>query len=971
MSTSRPFSRLALAGLVFGAAAASCARQPAPETPAPATPAATSPATTVATPAVGPAAATAESLAFDPAVRRGVLPNGMRYYVRQNARPEKRAELRLVVNVGSVLEDDDQRGLAHFLEHMAFNGTKRFEKAALVNYLESIGTRFGPGLNAVTSFDETIYQLQVPTDSARMFERGLDILEDWATAQTLDSVEIDKERGVVIEEWRFRQGAGMRMLAKQLPALLPGSKYADRLPIGGPEALQTFKHDALRRFYRTWYRPDIMAIVAVGDFDAAKVEADIRQRFGSIPKPATPTVRPQVPVPPHAETLVAVATDPEATSSSVSVLWKQPLRQVVTVADYRRDLVEGLYNAMLNQRLSEIAQKPNAPFLGAGSGGGGFVRAIEIYQLSATVKDSGIVRGLEAVLTEAERVARHGFVATELEREKADFLASLDTRAKERERTNSNVYASQYASAFLEGDVEPGQVAELELAQRLLPTITLPEVNAVATSWLTAGNRAILVSAPEKAGLVAPTEAELRAVLDRVRGAQVAAYVDNAETGALVEKAPAPGRITARKAHAAVGVTEWTLSNGARVLVKPTDFKADEVIFSAYSAGGSSLAPDSVLIPAITSVAAVSTGGVGRFSRVDLGKALSGKVVGVQPYIGDLYEGFNGRAAPKDLETLLQLTHLYFTAPRRDSAAWIATRQQIETSLKNRGASPDAAFQDTMQATLTQRHRRSPLATPALVEKLDLDRSLAFYRDRFRDASDFTFVFVGNVTPEELEPLATQWLASLPSTNRKESFRNHNVVPPAGVVERVVKKGVEPKSSTNLVFHGAAQPTTAERASLSALREVLDIRLREVLREEKGGTYGVGVQGGISAQPAGRYTVSINFSSAPERADELTKAIFANIDSLKRVEITAEELQKVRELQRRSRETNMKTNGWWAGRISGQLQEGRALDAIVADGALIDTVTPAMIRAAAQKYLDTSRYVRGTLYPESFQATAM
>lgn len=921
-------------------------------------------------PVAGKVPAGEDTLAFDPLVRRGRLPNGMRYYVRRNTRPEKRAELRLAVNAGSVLEGEDQRGLAHFAEHMAFNGTKRFEKQEIVNFLERIGMSFGADLNAYTSFDETVYMLQVPTDSTAAFRRSFQVLADWASGVTFDSVEVNKERGVVVEEWRSRRGAQARVQDKLFPVLLGGSQYAVRMPIGTKESLEGFNQEALRRFYRDWYRPDLMAVVAVGDFDPDSVVSLIKREFTPI-KSSAPSApqRAAFPVPGNDTTLFAVATDKELTSSSVSIVWKLPKRTERTAAEYRRELVEELADRMLNGRFEEITQKPDAPFLGAGAGAGGFVRGADIYQLSANVKEGGIVRGMEGLLTEAERAARHGFTATELAREKTDMLRDYERAWAEREKTFSQGYAGEYVNAFLEGEPVPGIATEWAIVQRDVPGITLEEVNAVAKSRLGDRNRVVLVSVPEKEGVAAPKETELKAAFDKVKGSQVVAYVDNSATGALIEKAPTPGTITATKQHPAIGATEWTLSNGARVLVKTTDFQADQVVMQAWSPGGSSLAPDSLVVPASFSPAVVQLSGVGRFSMVDLNRALAGKAARVFPNIADLSEGMSGQASPKDLETLLQLVHLHFTEPRRDTAAFQAAIQRIESQLRNRSASPQAVFEDTMSATLSRYSPRQPLPSPELVKQLDLDRALAFYRDRFGDASDFTFIFVGNVTPETLRPLAEKYLATLPAAGRKEKWIDRGVRPPEGVVEKVVKKGQEPKALTRILFHGPAVTTAEERVAFNAMREVLDIRLREVLREDKGGTYGVQVGGTINAIPEPRYSLVVQFGSAPERLDELTQAAWAVIDSLRKANVTADELTKAREIQRRARETSMKQNSWWVGRMLGALQEGRPLDSFVGEEKLIEATTPATIRAAAQKYLDRSRHVRGSLYPDNWQGT--
>lgn len=921
------------------------------------------------TPTQAPAAATrplapGDSIPLDPAVRAGVLPNGLRYYVRANAKPEKRAELRLVVNAGSVLEDGDQRGLAHFVEHMAFNGSTHFKKHELVNYLESIGMRFGPDLNASTSFDETVYMLTLPTDSAAALDKGLLILQDWARGLTFDSAAVERERAVVEEEWRLGQGAGARIQNKQFPVVFQGSRYATRLPIGTKGSLDAASVTALRRFYRDWYRPDLMAVVAVGDFDAGQVEARIKQQFAPLASPASRRPRTLFPVPDHDETLVAVATDREATSSSVAVLYKLPLEPEGTVAAYRASLVEALYNAMLNRRLAELAQRANPPYIAAGSSKGRLIRSKEVYSIAAVVPDGGIERGLEAVLTEAERVDKFGFTAGELDRVRSELLRGYERAYAEREKTYSSALVDEYVDNFLSGEPAPGIAYEYRAAEQLLPTVTLDEVNRLGREWISDRNRVLLVAAPEKAGAKVPDRAALLAVFDRVRGQRVTAWVDSASAEPLLATAPEGGRIVSERKIPEVGVTEWRLSNGARVLIKPTDFQADQVLMRAYSPGGSSLTSDRDYVPAATASAVVTQGGVGRFSLVNLQKKLAGKAVSVAPTISESEEGVSGQASPRDLETLFQLTYLYFTAPRADSAAFASFQQRARAALANRGASPEAAFQDTLQVTLAQHHVRARPLTAQLVDEMSLARSLAVYRDRFADASDFTFVLVGNVSADSLRPLAERYLATLPSTHRKEKARDPGISPPTGVVERTVRRGTEPKAQTAVVFTGPIAFTRANRYALNSLVDVLDIQLRETLREELGGTYGVQVQGSAEREPKERYAISIGFGSAPDRAEQLTKALFAQLDTLKARGPKAETLAKVKEAQRRSRETSLQQNGYWLSQIAFFDANGWPIADIPDADKLISALDARTVQEAARRYLNEENYVRVVLLPE-------
>ena len=705
-------------------------------------------------------------LPVDTAVLTGTLPNGIRYYIRENRRPEQRAELRLVVNAGSVLESNDQRGLAHFVEHMAFNGTRRFDKQELVNIVERMGMRFGPHLNAYTSFDETVYQLQVPTDDIQILVTAFTILEDWGSGITMDTTEIRKERGVVIEEWRLGQGAETRMERREIPVLFRGSRYAERLPIGDPRVLESFDPATLRRYYTDWYRPDLMAVVAVGDFNRKDIETLLHSTVGRIPRaPATPA-RAEFPVPDHDSTFIVVSTDPEATSSEVLVYYKQPERSQRTLRDYRRALVEHLYNRMLNDRLAEITRRQNSPFISAFSGQGSVVRTKEVYLLGAVVADGGIERGLEAVLAEAERVDRHGFTASELDRARATLLRSLERAYAERDKTNSGVYVSEYVQHFLDEEPYPGIASEYAMAQAFLPGIALAEVNRLASEWITDRNRVIVARAPQKAGVPVPTEASLAAVFARAKQGPVAAYVDSTGASPLFGARPAPAPIVAQRSDTALGTREWTFANGVRVIAKPTDFKADEILFTAYSPGGASLAPTADFLTASVAATLVQIGGVGAFNQTELRKKLAGVAASASPYINRDQEGVRGSAAPRDLETALQLVNLLFTAPRMDTSAYAAFLSQVRGVLENRGASPEAAFEDTIQVTLAQHDPRARPITVERLKELSLPTAMRFYRERFGDASDFTFVFVGNITADSLKPYVERYLASLPSTGR-------------------------------------------------------------------------------------------------------------------------------------------------------------------------------------------------------------
>lgn len=900
----------------------------------------------------------------DPQITIGTLPNGLRYYIRKNATPEQRAELRLVVNTGSLLEENDQRGLAHFVEHMAFNGTKNFPKQDLVNFLESIGMRFGADVNASTSFDETIFMLQVPTDKPTLLDKSMLILEDWAHNVTFEPAEVDKERGVVLEEWRLGRGAQARMRDKQFPILLKGSRYAERMPIGDPEILQYFKHDRLTAFYKDWYRPDLMAVVAVGDFDPAVVEQLVKSHFSVLKAPASPKKRIVFPVPSQPGTAFATATDKEMPSTTVEVYAKYPVEDQTTVGGYRRQIVNSLFGGLLSARLSELAQKPDAPFLAAGTGHGSFVRTAEATSLSALVKEDGVVKGLDALFAETARVAQFGFTATEVDRQKQNILRSMERAVAEKDKQNSGALADEFVRNFTTNEPIPGIVYEQRLYQRFLPDITLAELNALAKTWIPESNRVVVVSAPEKPGLTLPTDAQLMRAMSGAAAKPLTAFVDSVGTSPFFEATPTPGTVTGTRANGPVGVTEWTLSNGARVVLKPTDFKQDEILFRAQSPGGTSLVRDADFVPASTASQLIAAGGLGKLSQIELRKALAGKIASASPIIDELSEGLGGSASAKDIETLFQIIYLRFTAPRPDPVLFNTMITQSKAMLANQAADPDYAYFTTLQSVLTQDHPRSRPMTVETLDSMNLDKSLAFYKDRFADASDFTFFFVGNFDPVLMKPLVEKYIASLPSTHRKETWKDVGRHTPTTVVERSVKKGLEPKSQASLVFTGPADYNQTQRVAIKALGYVLQNRLRETLREDLGGTYSVSASGGLTRDPRQEYSFDIDFGGDPKRIDALVKTVFGEIEKLKANGPTEKELGDVRETFVREFDQNTKVNAFWIGQIAGKYSNGEDPATLLAVPDYYRKIDAALVQTAAKTYLDMKRYVKVTLVPE-------
>ena len=906
-----------------------------------------------------------DPMPLDPQITLGKLANGLRYYVRANRKPEKRAELRLVIKAGSILEDDDQQGFAHFVEHMAFNGTRHFPKQDLISFIESLGMRFGADLNAYTSFDETVYMLQVPTDKPETMDRALLILEDWAHNVSFDPIEIDKERGVVMEEWRLGRGAGARVRDKLFPILFRGSRYAERLPIGKPEIIQGGKHELLKKFYADWYRPDLMAVVAVGDFDKATVEKLITAHFASIPAAARPRPRAEYGIPDRPQTVFATATDKETTTAGVEVDTLLPAREQGSVGVYRQKTVDRLFAGMLSARFSELAQKPDAPFIGAFVSRGSLLgRTRDEATLSALVKENGIERGLDALLVETERVARFGFTTTELDRQKQNVLRAYERNVAEKENRTSDSRADEYVRNFLENETLPTSDDEYALHKRFLPEITLAEINKLAREWFPDHNRAVVVTAPEKSGLMIPDQSRLAAVIKAATAKDLKPYVDTVAASVLLEPLTTAGTIAKTTTKEAIGITEWELSNGVRVVLKPTTFKDDEIMFRATSPGGTSLASDRDYIPASSAVQVVTAGGLGKFNAIELRKMLTGKVASAGPFIGELEEGLTGASSRKDLETMFQLIYLNFTQPRADAIAFGVQSAQAKTLLANQTLVPERAFFNMLTTTRFQNHLRRRLPTPETIDEWNLDKSLAFYKDRFADASDFTFVFVGSFDLMTMKPLVERYLGSLPSIRRKESWKDVGVRTATGVVERTVEKGIEPKSVSAIVFSGPFEYDQIHRVAIRAMSEVLQMRLLETIREELGGTYGINASPGYQRFPMPSYSITIQFGSAPDRANDLIKRVFEEIELLKANGPTEKQVNDEKEALLREFETNSKVNNYLLNQLTLKYQFGEDPAGIWKIPDYYGQIDRVMIQDAAKRYLDTSNYVKVTLFPE-------
>jgi zinc protease len=904
-------------------------------------------------------------LPVDSKVTIGELENGLTYYVRENTEPENRAFLRLVVNAGSALEDGDQLGLAHMAEHMAFNGTEKFAKSEIVDYLESIGMRFGPEVNAYTSFDETVYMLQVPTDDTAKLKRGFDILSQWAFHISFDNEEIDKERGVIVEEWRTGLGAQDRLREQQFPVLFKDSRYSDRLPIGDMDVIRSFEYDAIRRFYRDWYRPELMAVVAVGDFETAAIARLINDYFGSEEGSSAGRKRVAYTVPDHDETLYAIASDPELPYTQVSIYNKASVAILETEDDYRELLVHQLYSHMINARFAEAARESDPPFLAAGSGRTNLVRTKGISYLAAAVEGNEVVPALRALIEQARSVQGFGFTQSELTRARLELLRRIERAYTERDNAESDSYMQEYTRHFLEAEAAPGIEKEYEYYNRFVPEITLAEVNAVADGYLADSNRVVVISAVEKDGIDPVDVQALSAALERTEREVATAYVDEVSDLPLIASIPVPGNISTRTYHDEVDITEWSLSNGARVYLKPTDFKNDELRFSAFSPGGTSLYDETRYLSATYAAALVQESGLGGFSATALEKKLAGQTVSVSPFVGSIEEGLRGMSSVGDAEALFQLIYNYFTSPREDREAYINLIRSLETVAQNRESQPGRVFSDRIQELITGGHYTALPLTAERVAEIDFGDAMEIYSERFADADDFTFVFVGNMTPKNLEPFLEGYIASLPSADEKETWGDVGIERPVGIVEDEVLAGIEPQSQAIIIYHGDYEWSRVSNHKLLSLADALRIRLREVLREDESGTYGVGVRAGFERYPRERYTMQIYFGASPDRVEALADLAMETIDEFRDNPPAEEYLTKVKATQRESFELDIRENSYWVNGIKNALVHGRELSSVLAYPELIDALDAEDIAETARGYLDEERYVRVILYPAS------
>ncbi len=909
-------------------------------------------------------------LPLDPSIRAGKLPNGMVYYIKANATPKNRVELRLAVNAGSLLEEDDQRGLAHFTEHMAFNGTKNFSKNEIVNLLQKFGVKFGADINAYTSFDETVYQLQLPTDSAEILNKGFQILEDWAHNVSFEGEEIDKERGIIIEEWRSRDlDASARMMAKTLPVLYKGSKYPMREPIGTKEIIETFKHERIRQFYKDWYRTDLMAVVVVGDINPDEMEKKVKEQFGKIPATPNPKPRPVFDVPDHEENLVVVAADKETMMSSLQIMFKRAPGIYQSLQDKRKRMATNLMTQMLNARFDEIRYQSNPPFMYAGAfDGETWSRNKDAFQVYAGAANDDYLKAISAIFQEFERAKRFGFTATELERAKKQALSGAEKSYNERNTTESRIYCYRLVSNFLENNPVLSPEVELETTKKFVSEATLEEINKILATLVTEKNCAMSLNAVEKEGIKIPSEAEIREAIAQTKTMTYTAYTDKVVAAQLLKTEPKAGKILKSETNAVSGITELTLSNGLRVLLKPTEFKQDEILFTAFSNGGQSLYNDKQFISAAYAGDMTSVTGIGDFSPVDLRKALAGKNVYVAASVGVYEEKLYAQAKTSEAAELMQIVHLNMTAPRYDAeAAKNFVQMQID-EVKNLMNSPEVLMQIESAAMMNNYSKREiMIPTEAIMKQFDAKTAIKFHKERFGNASDFTMLFVGKFDMEAMKPLIEKYLASLPSTQKAEKFKDLGIRPPKGILKKEIFVGVDEKSSVSINFHRQIPYSQNANVKLLALGELMDLRLTEVLREDKGGVYSPYCGASFSRRPVDMAELTIFFDCSPTNAKNLAETTFSILEKIQKEGPQESDLLKVKEGMKREFEANLQQNRFWLRSLERTYLNNDKFNAPESYLAAVEALTLSDLQNAAKDYAQFNSYAQLIRYPESYK----
>ena len=913
------------------------------------------------------AAQKGEQLPVDPSIRIGKLKNGLTYYIRHNANPEKLVNFYIAQKVGSIQEEEDQRGLAHFLEHMCFNGTEHFPGKALINYLEGIGVKFGADLNAYTAIDETVYNINnVPVNVEGAIDSCLWILHDWADGLILDGEEIDKERGVIHEEWRGRNTAMMRMQERMLADIFPDSRYGKRLPIGIMEVVDNFPHQALRDYYEKWYRPDLQGIVIVGDIDVDEVEKKVKKIFKKIKKVKKPAERIYYPVDDNKEMIFSQQIDKEQQNYVLQLMYKHdvPARDQRNTKEYIRENTKISFAiSMLNSRFSEIMRRDNPPYLGAGVGFSGFgvTETKKAFTVMVQCKPEQILEAIPMVFTEVERARRFGFTQPELDRLKERMIAGTDSWYAERDKRTNDYYVQNCIRHFLDEVSMMAPENEYELTKEIVNSITLEEVNAVIPSLHREDNRVAVSFAPEREGATYPGKDDIEMLLKMVGNARISAYEDNAVDAPLLAEIPAGGKVV-KTEEGKWGSTVWTLSNGIKVIVKPTDFQADAINLTGHKVGGTNRYPDSERVNIGMLSALSGIGGFGAFDATQLSKKLAGSTASANVGTSAIYDIISAGCSPKDAEEMFQLLYLKYTSPRKDEKAFESYTTRMRNNLKDRNLNPNTALSDTMVVAMYGNHPRVKPFVAADVDAVDYDRVLEIYKERTSDATGYQFFIVGNVDLDAIKPLVERYIGALPCNGRVEKIEKTTVETRTGVYRNNFKNKMEnPTGTENIIYAGKIDPSRKNRIVMSFLNQVLNIVYTEEVREKEGGTYGVGVRGSISKYPEGEYSLLVNFKMSPERREELAAIIVREFEKLAAQGPVAEHVEKVRSYMLKSFEESQKKNGAWMNWLYSYYFDGE--DNYSGYEELVKGITAEDIRLLAKYILDQGNFIEVSMTP--------
>jgi len=919
--------------------------------------------------AVNSSAQELQPLPIDPKVRYGKLDNGLTYYIRANKEPKQRAEFFIAQNVGAILENDNQNGLAHFLEHMAFNGTKNYPGKGIINYFETIGVKFGSNINAGTSLDETVYNLSdVPTIRDGIIDSALLVLHDWSNFITLDGGEINDERGVIREEWRTGAGAERRMWKEANKLKYPGSQYAKRDVIGDTAIINNFDHQTIRDFYKKWYRPDLQAILIIGDVDVDKVEAKIKSTFADISKKENTGERPVYPILDNAAPIIAVVRDPEARMTRIELEYKQdklPANVKLSMVGYAKLTINSLISTMIANRFEEITQQADAPFVAGYGNYGELVKSKDAFQLLAIPKEGKELEGLSALLLEAEKIKRFGFTNSELERAKTDYLKNLEKSYNERDNQKNNALVREYVRNFLTQEPIPGIEWEYTTVKMILPQLKLEIINQVAKSYVTDSNLIVSIMAPEKEAVKVPTQAQILAAIDASKKADLKPKAEETMNKPLIEKAPKAGKVAKTAENKVLGTTEWTLNNGVKVVFKPTTFKKDEILMTAFSDGGLSKVKNTADLPSATLAASiVPNNGLGEYNQIELNKILTGKIASVSPSIDAYDEGFSGNSSVSDFETMLQLIYLNFTAPRKDDNAFKALLNNYRASLANSEKDPRKAFSDTVGVMLANHSSRQVTINLKTLDFIDQDKALAIFKERFAVPANFTFIFTGNVDPnnEAVKNAICTYLGSLKSAKGGQKFTDNNIRKPKGKVSNVFAKEMKVKKASNFILYSALMPfNMTNRTAVTAIGSILNIRYLESIREKEGGSYGVGVRGSMNNTPIDEATLMMQFDTDPLKQAKLMAIIHSEVAEIIAKGPRADDFQKVKENMLKKYKEDVEQNPWWSGALERFYQD--KLNLVADYKASVEALTPELIQTTLKNIVSQGNVLEVVMKP--------